>query len=108
MIPKPGKNPTGVSFYRPISLLPIISIVPEKLILKKISEDLNPYDWIPNHQFGFRQAHSRVQQCHRITDVINKAMENRQYCTAVFLDVSQAFDTRATNQTQKAITLTIF
>jgi hypothetical protein len=50
--------------------------VPEKLILKK--KNLNPYDWIPNHQFGFRQAHSTVQQCHRITDVINKAMENRQ------------------------------
>jgi hypothetical protein len=33
-----------------------------------------------------------VQQCHRITDVINKAVENQQYCTASFLDVSQAFD----------------
>jgi hypothetical protein len=66
--------------------------VPENLILKKINKDLNPYDWIPNHQFGFRQAHSTVQQSHRITDVINKAMENRQYCTAVILDVSQAFD----------------
>jgi hypothetical protein len=66
--------------------------VPEKPVLKKINKDLNPYDWIPNHQFGFRQAHSTLQQCHRITDVINKAMENRQYYTAVFLDVSQAFD----------------
>jgi hypothetical protein len=92
MIPKPGKNPTDVSSYRPISLLPIISKVLKKFILKKINKDLNPYDWIPNHQFGFRQAHSTVQQCHRITDVINKDMENRQYCTAVFLDVSQAFD----------------
>jgi hypothetical protein len=66
--------------------------VPEKRILKKINKDLTPYDLIPNLQFGFRQAHSTVQQCHRITDVINKAMENRQYYTAVFLDVSQAFD----------------
>ena len=33
-----------------------------------------------------------VQQCHRITDTINKALEDQQYCTAVFLDVSQAFD----------------
>ena len=35
---------------------------------------MNPQDWIPNHQFGFRQAHSTAQQCHRITDVINKAI----------------------------------
>ena len=38
------------------------------------------------------QAHSTVQQCHRITDTINKALEDQQYCTAVFLDVSQVFD----------------
>jgi len=33
-----------------------------------------------------------MQQCHRITDVINKAVENQQYCTAAFLDIIQAFD----------------
>ena len=33
-----------------------------------------------------------MQQCHYITDVINKATENQQYCTAAFLDLSQAFD----------------
>jgi len=60
MIPKPGKNPTVISSYRPISLLPTISKLPEKLILKKINKDLNPQDWIPDHQFGFRQAHSTV------------------------------------------------
>jgi hypothetical protein len=64
----------------------------KKTYTQKINEDLNLQDWIPNHQFGFRQAHSRVKQCHRITDINNKAMENQQYCTAAFLDVSQAFD----------------
>jgi len=92
MIPKPGKNPTDVSSYRPISLLPIISKVLEKLILERINKDKNPHDWIPQHQFGFRQAHCKVQQCYRITYTINKALEDQQYCTAVFIDVSQAFD----------------
>ena len=53
---------------------------------------MHQQDWIPQHQFGFRQAHSTVQQCHRLTDIINKALENHRYCTAAFLDVSQAFD----------------
>jgi hypothetical protein len=73
-------------------LLPIISKLLEKLILNRIKQDDDPNDWIPDHQFGFRQAHSTVQQCHRIANIINQAMENKQYCTAAFLDVSQAFD----------------
>jgi len=81
-----------VSSHRQISLLPTISKVLKKTFTQKIKEDLSPQDWIPNHQFGFRQAHSRVKQCHRIIDINNKAMGKQQYCTAAFLDVSQAFD----------------
>ena len=36
MIPKLGKNPMDVSSYRPISLLPTISKVFEKLLLTKL------------------------------------------------------------------------
>jgi hypothetical protein len=93
IIPKCGKNLMDVSSYRPISLLTTISKVLGKLILKKkINKDFNPQDWIPNHQFEFQQAQATVQQCHPMTDVINKATENQQYCTAAFLGVSQAFD----------------
>ena len=92
MILKHGKNPMDVSSYRPISLLPTVSKFLERLILKKIYKDLNPQDWIPYHQFGFQKAHSTVQQCHWITDIINKTMENQNYCTAAILDVSQTFD----------------
>ena len=52
---------------------------------------MNQQDWIPNHQFGFRQAHSTIQQWHRVADTVSKALDNRQFCTAVILDVSQAF-----------------
>jgi hypothetical protein len=51
---------------------------------------LRPDEWIPHHQFGFRQGHSNIQQIHRVTN-INKALEDKKYCAAVFLDVSQAF-----------------
>jgi hypothetical protein len=92
MLPKPGKNPTDVASYRPISLLPVISKILEKLLLKRIYNDTHSQAWIPTHQFGLRKAHSTIQQCHRLTDIINKALDNQQYCSAVFLDVSQAFD----------------
>jgi hypothetical protein len=47
---------------------------------------------IPNHQFGFRQRHSTVEETHPIVRRMNKALESKQYCSAAFLDISQAFD----------------
>jgi endonuclease/exonuclease/phosphatase family metal-dependent hydrolase len=92
MIPKPGKPPIDVKSYRPISLLPVISKVFEKLLLKRLKPVLDKKQIIPDYQFGFRQNHSTIDQVHRITDVIERALEEKQICSAVFLDVAQAFD----------------
>ena len=92
MILKPGKNPNDVQSYRTISLLPVVARILEKLHLTRLLKEAQPSTWIPTHQFGFRKGHSTTQQCHRLTDIINKTFEDRNYCNAVFLDVSQAFD----------------
>jgi hypothetical protein len=47
---------------------------------------------ISNHQFGFRQRHSSIEQTHKIVQRINEALERKQYCSAEFLDITQAFD----------------
>jgi hypothetical protein len=47
---------------------------------------------IPNHQLGFRQRQSTIEQTHGIVQRISEALENKQYCSAAFLDISQAFD----------------
>jgi hypothetical protein len=56
LIPKPGKDPKELKSYRPISLLPIIAKLLEKLILRRTDPDFSTSDWIPHHQFGFRRA----------------------------------------------------
>jgi hypothetical protein len=91
-IVKPRRDSTEITSYRPVSLLSVLSKVFEKLILRRISKDLRPDKWIPHHQFGFRQGHSTIHQIHRVTNIINKALEDRKYCTTVFLDISHAFD----------------
>ena len=47
---------------------------------------------IPSYQFGFRSKHSTIDQVHRITHVIEKALEEKKVCSTIFLDVAQAFD----------------
>ena len=78
LIPKPGKDPTEATSYRPNSLLPTLAKLLEKLILCRIDPDHTAKDWIPHHQFGFRRAHSTIQQCHRITHTILTALYNSE------------------------------
>jgi hypothetical protein len=92
LILKPGKPPNELTSYRPISLLPIVSKVFEKILLKRLLPVVENNRLIPNHQFGFKQRHSTIEQTHRIVQRINEALENKQYCSAAFLDISQAFD----------------
>jgi hypothetical protein len=93
MIAKPGKNPSDLTPYRPISLLPLLSKILEKIILKILTPALAVNKVIPSHQFGFRSKHGTIQKLHRIIHRINNDLENKRYCTAAFLDISQAFDT---------------
>lgn len=92
MIPKVGKALHEITSYRPISLLPVLSKVFEKLLLNRLLPLLEAKNVIPLHQFGFRQHHSTTEQVHRVCDEIRHALENKQYCAAAFLDVQQAFD----------------
>jgi hypothetical protein len=94
LILKPGNPPNELTSYQPISLslLPIVSKVFEKILLKRLLPMVENNRLIPNHQFGFRQRHSTIEQMHRIVQRINEALENKQYCSAAFLDISQAFN----------------
>jgi hypothetical protein len=47
---------------------------------------------MPYHQFGSKQRHYTIELTYQIVHRINEALENKQYCCAAFLDISQAFD----------------
>ncbi len=69
MITKPDKPPEEVTSYRPISLLPTLSKIFEKLLLKRLKALVK----IPDFQFGFRDKHSAIEQIHRVTRKIENA-----------------------------------
>ena len=92
LILKPGKDATQVASYRPISLLPTLSKLFEKLLLKRIDPLTIQRNLIPNHQFGCRAQHSTIEQVHRVVAEVQLALDESKYCSAIFLDVAQAFD----------------
>jgi hypothetical protein len=92
MIAKPSKPPNEAASYRPISLLPILSKIFERLLWKRINEIINPDNLIPMHQFGITEDHSTIQQCHRLVHTIRDGSEDKKTCVAVFLDIQQVFD----------------
>jgi len=53
MIQKPGKSAELAESYRPISLLPILSKLFEKLLLSRLLKIIERQKIISNHQFGF-------------------------------------------------------
>jgi hypothetical protein len=91
LILKPGKPRNELTFNRPICLLPTESKIFEHLTLKRLLPVVENNGLIPSHEFGFRQRHSTIEQTNRIVQRTNEALENKQYCSAAFLDISQAF-----------------
>ncbi|KAL4113895.1 hypothetical protein QTP88_017451 [Uroleucon formosanum] len=89
---KPSKPPDKADSYRPISLLPVLGKILEKLLLKRLLKISNEQNALPDFQFGFCPKHATFHQLHRVVDLIASSLETKKYFSAVFLDVSQAFD----------------
>lgn len=92
MIPKVGKNRKFVQNYRPISLLPVLGKLFERIILARIKNHINEHSIIPDHQFGFKAAHNTTLQLARTTEYIYDSFTKNRYAGAIFLDVERAFD----------------
>ena len=86
-------NKLDSSNYRPISLLPNISKILEKVMYSRLSKFLDKFDCLYKKQFGFRNAHSTNHALISITEEIRKALDNNKFSCGVFLDFQKAFDT---------------
>ena len=88
---------TIFSNYRPISLLPSISKIFEKIILEQITTYLDTNNLIHKHQYGFRKNHSTEYAALHIVNYLNYELDRNRTPTNVYLDLSKAFDTLSHN-----------
>ena len=79
--------------YRPISLLPAISKVLEKIIYDQLSCYLNDSKLLFNNQYGFRSMHSTEFAALELIDRIITQMDKDELPINIYLDLSKAFDT---------------
>lgn len=91
-LPKPHKDNTLPSNYRPISLLSAMSKILERIILHRLSSHIEEHKILPNEQFGFRRGHSTVHQLARVVKHIKSAQSKKQSTGLVTLDMEKAFD----------------
>ena len=55
-----------VENYRPISVLPVLSKVVERVVHSQLNAHLHQLDFLYQHQYGFRRGHSTEQANHAI------------------------------------------
>ncbi len=82
----------SINNYRPISVLPTISKVFEKVICKRMNNFLLKTKALDPLQFGFRPKHSTTDAVTLLSKDILLAKEKKEYTLAVFCDLSKAFD----------------
>lgn len=90
-IPK-VKLPTSPSDYRPISLLPALSKVFERIMCDQMMEFLKRESLLCDHQSGYRAAHSTSTALLQIVEDIRVSVDLRKSTFLCLLDFSKAFD----------------
>lgn len=101
--PDPWKHPhvvpvfksgdtANIGNYRPISLLPILSKILEKIVATQLMTFLESNRLLTDNQHGFRPNLSTETALLRVTNKIYENIENRKISLLLLLDLSKAFD----------------
>uniref|UniRef100_A0A8K9Y0Q6 Reverse transcriptase domain-containing protein n=1 Tax=Oncorhynchus mykiss TaxID=8022 RepID=A0A8K9Y0Q6_ONCMY len=87
-----GGDTLDPNCYRPISILPCLSKVFESQVNKQVTDHLESHRTFSAVQSGFRAGHGCTSATLKVLNDIITAIDKRQYCAAVFIDLAKAFD----------------
>lgn len=90
-IPK-NNNPISCNDLRPISLLPCMSKILEKVVSLQLTKFLEDKNILPNVQSGFRKGHSTSTALLDVVDSLLAGQDCGMISILVLLDFSRAFD----------------
>ena len=84
---------TDASNYRPISVLPVLARMLEKICARQLSKFCDEKDLIPPQQFGFRPKSSCEHALISATGAWMEEIDDGCLVGALLVDLSKAFDT---------------
>ena len=87
-----GGKPDCVNNYRPISILPALSKILERLMNQRLTTFLEDNNLLSPNQFGFRHRRSTSDAVHELVHSIATTLDNKGKCVTMFLDLAKAFD----------------
>lgn len=79
--------------YRPISTLPILGKIFEKIIYSRLYNYFISKNILYDKQFGFRKNHSTSHAVNYSVNTILGSLQKREHVIGLFVDLSKAFDT---------------
>ena len=87
-----GLDPFNPSSYRPISLLPIMGKIVERILQPQIMNFMESTGQINANHHSYRKNHSTVTALLQLSDAIFNGCDTNKITTIVTLDQSAAFD----------------
>lgn len=93
ILKKPSLDPDCLKNHRPISNLPLLAKILEKVASAQLQEHVVVHNLQDKYQSAYRPAHSTETAMLRITNDLLRAADDGKAGCLVLLDLSAAFDT---------------
>ena len=93
LLKKDGMDAEVLQNYRPVSNIPLLSKLLEKMAVKRLVEHLNQNELHEKHQSAYKSLHSTETTLLHVHNDITWALDNNKGAVFIMLDLSADFDT---------------
>lgn len=83
--------------YRPISVLPVLSKIFEKILYNRLEAYLNSIHFLSAKQYGFRPKSNTLSATVDLISKVKNNIDGNKVCLGIFIDLKKAFDTVSHN-----------